>query len=666
MWRGEGVFISNWVGRGITNTVGWSGSLKHSTLKWILPPPPQELHELDVFLQDLQTPTTPTTPGDNTDSDYYFTPTNIQTRDESQNALCFLSVQQMSKLFKQINACRRCSTPGCRGTLVATSISRAGLGGAAKFTYNCNGCLEQEIVFNTVGETSEISRALQVAFIISGCTYTTYIKVMRHSLGIATKEHKDFMDTIRFMYPVVKEMVDDACTEGKEAMKRLEPEEWGSWEKAITVADGTWMTRGFHSKNFTFSIRNYKTGALLFRTHLCQKGQDKLIEEELYQGSSKGAEGYAARKLFQQAKEEGMNVALNWQDDDSSTSKAIKEVFPQAEVLLCRGHEGRSHWKQLKELQKMKKFSETWIKQKEKLIKDIPHNICCKCTKRHKRSCGCFTQDFIDHSRNLFSHIISTSDSSKSCAKRIRSLYKHATNDHSDCDFHSLVVCTCGNCPDKDNITCKGRPYCSRYQLTCNFHKLAYRVEIEHRASKASKLIHDELKTPGHTHVMEASHNILIRFRSKHIALERLHYHLSTDLGLLQANLSVARKSKGKEYHWIPELYKRLGLPLFEGIQKALYVYGLQRDRNLQKCRTEESKKKRIAWKVKRKLESKQRSEWSKRHGNDTYGKEKKPRTRPCKCGSTEHSKITHRDCPRNKKNRELNHSDGPSRSVLV
>ncbi len=100
------------------------------------------------------------------------------------------------------------------------------------------------------------------------------------------------------------EKVDEMCTEAREALKQMEPEELGSWERAVTVADGdgAWMTRGHHSKNFTFSIRNYFTGELLFRKHLCQKGG--VNKDDLYKGTSKGAEGYAARILFQQAKEQ--------------------------------------------------------------------------------------------------------------------------------------------------------------------------------------------------------------------------------------------------------------------------------------------------------------------------------------------------------------------------
>ena len=75
----------------------------------------------------------------------------------------------------------------------------------------------------------------------------------------------------------------------------------GSWKRAVTTADGTWQTRGWHSKNATFTIRNLN-GALLYYHHLCQKGS---VEGGLYLGTSKSAEGYAARTItFQRAKEE--------------------------------------------------------------------------------------------------------------------------------------------------------------------------------------------------------------------------------------------------------------------------------------------------------------------------------------------------------------------------
>ena len=88
------------------------------------------------------------------------------------------------------------------------------------------------------------------------------------------------------MFPVLQEMVDRMCEEAKTVMKNMNQDELGSWSRAVTSADGAWMTHGHHSKNVTFSICNHYTGALLYRKYLCQKSRDDLIKEELYQGTS--------------------------------------------------------------------------------------------------------------------------------------------------------------------------------------------------------------------------------------------------------------------------------------------------------------------------------------------------------------------------------------------
>ena len=58
----------------------------------------------------------------------------------------------------------------------------------------------------------------------------------------------------------------------------------------------------------------------------------------------------------------------------------------------------------------------------------------------------------------------------------------------------------------------------------------------------------------------------MIHFTSKDVALQRLHYEVSTNLALLQSNMTYMYEKRGKEYHWIPDLYKRLGLSLYEGM----------------------------------------------------------------------------------------------------
>ena len=297
------------------------------------------------------------------DSLYLPTPERM-VRDSIKNVaivpskVCFMDLTQLDKFMKQLNQVRKCATPGCQGSLTPLHVKSVGLGGAITIGYTCNGCVSQTAIFETsskyeLGSTNKISIAVQVAFIISGCTHITYYKTLKHALGIDAVKWRDFYSTIAMLYPIVKLMVDRMCEDAKNDMRHMDESELGSWSRAVTSADGTLMTRGHHSKNATFSIRNYFNGALLYRKHLCQRGKDNIVKEELYQGTSKGAEGYAARLTFKKAKEEGMNIAIQWQDADSSSSKAVTDHFPDAKVMICGGHAGRAHKKQLEKLKKI-------------------------------------------------------------------------------------------------------------------------------------------------------------------------------------------------------------------------------------------------------------------------------------------------------------------------
>ena len=290
--------------------------------------------------------------------------------------------------------------------------------------------------------------------------------------------------------------------------------------------------------------------------------------------------------------------------------------------------------------------------------------MTCRC-KRHEESCGCLTKSFIEQSRNNFSRILTESQSAEEFAKRLRALYHHACDEHEweggECEFHSKTVCSCGKCPEHGNHECTGKPYKTKNKLTCQFHSLAYKIDIENRAALADSLVHPLLKR-GHSNFPEASHNVLIRFRSKSIFLERLHYQLSTDLGLLQANMTYDRKIKGSEYHWIPDLYKRLALPVYDGVQVALEKFGRAREKSLEKVKTEKVKQRRIKLKRDRKSEQEQRKVWSEKHGGDTYGMKRKRKPKLCKagepkvcksCGSSTHSRTTYRDCPYNKRKQQ-------------
>ena len=97
--------------------------------------------------------------------------------------VCFMDLTQLDKFIKQLNGMRMCATQGCKGELTPVKVSTLGLGGAVSVKYNCNGCGEHESHFETSSKnklynTSDISMSVQVAFIVAGCTHTTYYKTL--------------------------------------------------------------------------------------------------------------------------------------------------------------------------------------------------------------------------------------------------------------------------------------------------------------------------------------------------------------------------------------------------------------------------------------------------------------------------------------------------------
>ena len=129
---------------------------------------------------------------------------------------------------------------------------------------------------------------------------------------------------------------------------------------------------------------------------------------------------------------------------------------------------------------------------------------------------------------------------------------------------------------------CQGEDYHTKSPLSCPFHKLAYQIECNNRASQASQIIHMELGR-GHSNYPEASHNVLMRFRSKDKYL-RVHYVVSTNMGLLQSNMTWLTKRKGLSYHWILDLFSRLKLPTFDGMAEALKRTNEVHEKILQKA----------------------------------------------------------------------------------
>ena len=103
--------------------------------------------------------------------------------------------------------------------------------------------------------------------------------------------------------------------------------------------------------------------------------------------------------------------------------------------------------------------------------------------------------------------------------------------------------------------------------LRCDLHSLAYEIECDHRASHAAEIIDPELGR-GHSNLCESTFSIVATFRRKDTNLHRVHYQTATNLGLMQSDMTYLYSRRGSSYHWVLDLYRRMGLPELDGIQE--------------------------------------------------------------------------------------------------
>ena len=66
----------------------------------------------------------------------------------------------------------------------------------------------------------------------------------------------------------------------------------------------------------------------------------------------------------------------------------------------------------------------------------------CKCVVYHSSGCGCL----ISKAHTNFTSILIEAQSQDEFVRRVKALPRHAVHDHSQCDYHPLVVCCCGAC----------------------------------------------------------------------------------------------------------------------------------------------------------------------------------------------------------------------------
>ena len=87
---------------------------------------------------------------------------------------------------------------------------------------------------------------------------------------------------------------------------------------------------------------------------------------------------------------------------------------------------------------------------------------------------------------------------------------------------------------------------------------------------------------------------------------------------------------QGAAYHWKPELFRRMNLPVYDGVAEWLKKQNTRRKTQLDARKTEKAMRRRVELKRLRVHEGQERILWSKQHGKDTYGErvsDKKTRT---------------------------------------
>ena len=95
--------------------------------------------------------------------------------------------------------------------------------------------------------------------------------------------------------------------------------------------------------------------------------------------------------------------------------------------------------------------------------------------------------------------------------------------------------------------------------------------ECAKRAKNAEKVIDPELGK-GHSNLPELIFSVLTKFRAKDTNLHQKNYLASTNLGLLQANMTWCFKNKEPHYHWIIELYSKI----FDRIQEMVSISAIK------------------------------------------------------------------------------------------
>ena len=120
--------------------------------------------------------------------------------------------------------------------------------------------------------------------------------------------------------------------------------------------------------------------------------------------------------------------------------------------MICGGHVGKAHKKQLEKLAKTKTFTDK--KHCERFAQ--VDSVVCHCEKRHKPGCGCLCI-YRESKKNFLLSFQTVS--LRKFAEALKVLPRHACDEHEwdggKCTFHALKLCSC----DDAELKCDGKDY---------------------------------------------------------------------------------------------------------------------------------------------------------------------------------------------------------------
>ncbi|CAH3166950.1 unnamed protein product [Porites evermanni] len=101
----------------------------------------------------------------------------------------------------------------------------------------------------------------------------------------------------------------------------------------------------------------------------------------------------------------------------------------------------------------------------------------------------------------------------------------------------------------------------------------------------------------GHSNLCEAHFLVLPDYCAKDQNL-CLHYITSTNCDFYQGNMSWCYKVRGRNYHWVIDLYEMLNLLVIPAVIEALQKAAVDSMKEIEKGKTDHRKKTRIQMKV--------------------------------------------------------------------